>query len=308
MSKFKIGFVPHQSIDRKQTAAGTRIRVLNIVKYLDNAILSYDFEDLKDCDVVIFQARWLATDIGLAKKLYKLGIKLLFDTTDPHWDIINFDTSQKRKEALEQILEYIDVLTFPTEELKNSFLSWRQDKRVEIIPDNIDLEKHTATKVHKDREIYTICWYGCRSNVCQIDLARSDLEKLGLEFKLRFIAVYDTRYGIKLIPPKNVEYIEREWTDEITIQTILESDVVINPRYDNWKRYKSNNKTIKALALGVPCVERNFYSEIKRYLLSAELRNEVGRKGKEIAKDFDSKIIAKRLLKLCTEIRKTSYK
>lgn len=298
----KIGFVPHQSINLEQIAAGTRIRVLNIVKHIENCIVSYNFEDLKSCDVVIFQARWMPGDPELAKKLKEQGIILVFDTTDPHWDNVNFDPSGKRKKAFESIIGFMDVMTFPTEKLRESFLKYRQDKKIVIIPDCIDLEKHDKTKKHEKKDKYTICWYGCRSNVCQIDLARADLEKLGKEFNLKFIAVYDSQYGIKVNPPKNVEFEEKKWSDEVTIETILESDVVINPRYENWKSYKSGNKTNKALALGVPCVEKNFYREIKRYLLSADLRNEEGKRGKEFVKKFCSKKIAKQLFDLCSEL------
>ena len=297
----RIGFVPHQSIDRKQIAAGTRIRVLNIVKHIKNYVVSYDYEDLKDCDVVIFQARWLVTDAKLAKDLKEQGIKIMFDTTDPHWSM-DFDPTGKRKGAFDGILKHVSIMLFPTEELKKSFLEYRKDKRVEIIPDCIDLEKHDRIKKHENKDQYIICWYGCRSNVCQIDLARNDLERLGKEFNLKLIAVYDNQYGIRIDPPKNIEYEEREWTDEVTIETILESDVVINPRYYNWKKYKSHNKTIKALALGVPCVEKNFYEEIKKYLLSVELRNKKGKEGKKIASQYCSKKIAKQISDLCGEL------
>lgn len=297
----RIGFVPHQSIDRKQIAAGTRIRVLNIIKHLKNYVVSYNYEELKNCDVVIFQARWLAADAKLAKDLKEQGIKIMFDTTDPHWSM-DFDPTGKRKGAFDGILKHVSIMLFPTEELRKSFLEYRKDKRVEIIPDCIDLEKHNKTKKHKNKDQHIICWYGCRSNVCQIDLARDDLERLGNEFNLKLIAVYDNQYGIKIDPPKNIEYEEREWTDEVTIEAILESDVVINPRYNNWKKYKSHNKTIKALALGVPCVEKNFYKEIKRYLSSAKLRNKIRKEGKKIAAKFSSKKIAKQISNLCNEL------
>lgn len=307
-SKVRIGFVPHQSIDDKQIAAGTRIRVLNVVKHLENCVVSYEYEDLKNCDVVIFQARWLSGDIELAKKLKEQGIKLMFDTTDPHWDTINFDLTGKKRKAFDELLPYISVVMFPTKELEQSFLKYRQDKRVVIIPDCIDLEKHNEIKKHEKKNQYNIAWYGCRVNICSLDLARQDLEKLGKEFNLKMIAVYDQGYNDKqgnlweVKPYKNLDLEIREWSDEITIETILESDVVINPRFEDWRVYKSHNKTIKALALGVPCVEKNYYEEIKRYLLSASLRNKDGKKGKKIAAKFCSKKIAKKISDLCNEL------
>lgn len=304
----RIGFVPHQSIDRKQIAAGTRIRVLNVVKHIENCIVSYDYDDLKDCDVVIFQARWLATDLKLAKELKEHGIKLMFDTTDPHWDTVNFDITGKKRKAFDELLPYISIIMFPTKELKESFLKYRKDKRVEIIPDCIALKDHNKTKIHKKRKQYTIAWYGCRVNIVSLDLARQDLEKLGKEFNLKMIAVYDQGYNDKqgnlweVKSYKNLDLEIREWSDEITIKTILESDVVINPRFEDWRVYKSHNKTIKALSLGVPCVEKNYYEEIKRYLLSAKLRNKEGKKGKKIAVKFCSKKIAKQISNLCNEL------
>lgn len=298
----KIGFVPHQSIDRKQIAAGTRIRVLNIVKQLKNCVVSYDYEELKDCDVVIFQARWLKGDIELARKLKERGVKLMFDTTDPHWDTMNFDVTGIKRKAFDELLKYISIVMFPTKELYESFLKYRQDKRVEIIPDCIDLKDHRKIKKHKKKKQYVIAWYGCRVNICSADLARKDLEKLGKEFNLKMIAVYDRGYGIEFEPYKNLELEIREWSDEVTIKTILESDVVINPRFEDWRRYKSHNKTIKAWALGVPCVEKNYYKEIKRYLLSTRLRNKEGKRGKEIAAKFSSKKIAKKISDLCNEL------
>lgn len=302
----KIGFVPRHNIHALcfRIAAGTRIRVLNIVKHLKNCIVSYNFEDLKTCKVVIFQARWSNSDIELARKLKDHGVKLILDTTDLHWDTVNFDLQGKSKKALDKILKFIDIVTFPTEGVKKSFLEYRQDKRIEIIPDCIDLSKHTGIREHKKKDNYTIVWYGCRSNVCQIDIARQDLEKLGKEFNLRLLAIYDKFLGVDVKPFDNLKLETRDWTDDETIKAILESDLAINPRYDNWKNYKSNNKTIKALALGVPCVEKDFYTNIKKYLLSASLRNSDGEKGKEIAKRFDSKKIAKKLARLCDDLTK----
>jgi len=62
----KIGFIPHTS-ESKNVAAGTRIRVLNIVKHIEDAIVSNDLDELETCDVVVFQARWQDRDLVFAK-------------------------------------------------------------------------------------------------------------------------------------------------------------------------------------------------------------------------------------------------
>jgi len=322
-SGIKIGFVPHQSISRKNIAAGTRIRVLNIARHLENCIISENYEELKNCQVVILQARWQKEDIMLAKKLYEDGVKLIFDTTDPHWDTENFDFTGRKRKAFDQILRFVSLMTFPTSNLRKSFLEYRQDKEIAIIPDSIDLAKHDKTKIHTEKKQYTIVWFGCRVNIASLDLAREDLERLGKEFNLRLVALYDQGYKKeqrdmkdkedtvwKVEPYENLGLEIREWSDEATIEAILEGDVVLNPKFTNWKEYKSSNKSRKGLALGVPAVEKDYYKEIKRYLLSAKLRNKIGKAGKKFVKKYDSKVIATKLTKICNEMvsRKLSKK
>ena len=43
-----------------------------------------------------------------------------------------------------------------TELLKESFMKYRQDMQVEVIPDSVDLSKHKETKKHKKGKKYTI--------------------------------------------------------------------------------------------------------------------------------------------------------
>jgi len=316
----KIGFVPHQSINRKNIAAGTRLRVLNITPHLD-CVVSENYEELKDCKVVILQARWLPDDIMLAKRLYENGVKLIFDTTDPHWDTENFDMTGKKRKAFDQLLRFISLMTFPTKNLKKSFLNYRNDKEIAIIPDSIDLSKHNKTKKHTKKKQYTICWFGCRVNIASLDLAREDLEKLGKEFNLKLLALYDQGYKKqasdmkdkndiiwKVKPYKNLGLEIREWSDEATIESILESDIVINPKFTNWKKYKSSNKSRKALALGVPAVEKDYYNEIKRLLLSVRLRNKIGKEGKKFVKKYDSNVIAEKIDRLCNKLINRRYK
>ena len=306
----KIGFYPHVKLTSKIIPPGTRIRVQNIIPHIKESVVGYSFDDLKDCKVVIFQARWLPDDILLAKQLHEKGIKLIFDTTDPHWDTENYDPTGIKRKAFDQLMPFINVVTLPTEKLKESFLNYRNDKDIEIVPDNIDLDKHKETRIHEDKvdSDYVICWYGCRSNLDSLELARADLEKLGKEFNLRLIAVYDQGYKdaegklLEVMPYRNLKLMRREWDDYITIRTILESDVVVNPRFTDWRQYKSKNKSNKAMALGVPVVEEDFYGIIKWLLKSKDIRTAIGKEGKEQVKQYDSKIIAKQIENLADSL------
>lgn len=297
----KIGFVPYY----QDKAGANLIRIDYLRQYLDDYIVSSDFTELINCDVVIFHSR--INDEELVKDLKEADVKIIFDMTDPHWDFIDYDPSGKSRELLDKIMPYVDVVTVPTDELKYTFLQYRTDKIIKIIPDSINLETHNKVKKHTKKEDFKICWYGSYGNICSIDeLARADLERLGLEFKITLTCLYD-KGKIEIEPFKNIELVTKEWSEEGTITEILNSDIVINPRYSNWKSYKSNNKTIKAWSLGVPCVEYDFYREIKKFT-SIEARNREAKIRLEDVKEFSSKKTAEYLKELCSELTKKPKK
>lgn len=297
----KIGFVPYY----QEKSGANLIRIDYIRQHLKDYIVSGDYEDLKECDVVIFYSN--LNDKDLVKELHDKGIKIIFDMTDPHWDFIDYDQSGKSRELLDLIMPYVDVVTVPTDELKYTFLQYRTDKIIKIIPDSVNFKTHKTQKAHTDKDKFRICWYGSYGNIGSIDLAREDLERLGLEYDITLVCLYD-RGKVEVEPFKNIKLECLEWSEEETIKTILDSDLAINPRYSNWKSYKSNNKTIKAHALGVPCIEYDFYTEIKRFLDSSELRNQEAKKRLEEAKQFDSKKSAEYLTGLCRELTKKIVK
>ena len=280
----KIGLVPYEQIQ----AGANLIRLHYIKQYLKDYVISNSYSELCKCDVVVMYSR--INDVELMKKLHLKGVKIVFDATDPHWDFVDYDPSRRSRDLFDEFMPYVDLVTVPTDELKFSFMEYRSDKIVRIIPDSVDLKTHNKQVAHTDKEEYILCWYGSYGNINSLELARTDLERLGTEYKLKLICLYDRGNGVEVEKFKNVDVVLREWSEQATIDTILESDLVINPRFTNWKSYKSNNKTIKAWALGVPCIEYNFYREIKKYLVSATRRNVEGNERlNQVIKEFSSK-------------------
>lgn len=293
MSLPKIGFVTYQNDPEvKDEVASTRIRITWALPYMPTAIVSEDFEELKTCDVVVFQTRIQTKDWQMAAKLRDLGVKIIFDFTDPHW-IKEYDPDAIHP-VFYKIAELSHCVTLPTEGIEKTFNAAFPFVRTEIVKDRLDLNLYNKIKEHKDTKEFKILWHGSYGNICSIDLARADLEKLGLEYKIKLICVYDksTKYSVK--PFKNIEVEVREWSNQKVIDSLLESDLSINPKYDNWKSYKSNNKTITAWALGIPCIERNFYAELKKYCQSSTLRNVIGQSLRQhVVKEYDVKETSK---------------
>lgn len=287
--KVKIGFVTYAVTHKGADPASTRIRVTWPLKYL-NAIVSESFDELVTCNVVVFQTRYSQQDVRLAKTLKLSNVRIIFDNTDPHW----LKEYQREDVNFVNMVELADIVTLPTEGLVETFKKLYSYKQTFIIKDRLDLNIYNKVKKHVDKKSYKILWHGSHGNLNSIDLARVDLEKLGLEFDITLVCIFDgiTQHSVK--PFQNVTVIPVEWTNQNVIDELLKSDVSINPRYDNWKSYKSNNKTITAWACGIPCTERDFYDGIKKYLSNTDLRNEEAKTQRAIIeKDYDVKLTAK---------------
>jgi len=287
--KVKIGFVVYSATSRDKDPASTRIRVNWPLKYL-NGIISESFDELATCDVVVFQTRCNPQDIILARNLKHSGVKIIADFTDPHW----LREYQSYNQHITDMVGMADTITLCTDKLEETFKNVFPRKRTFVLRDRLDLDLYKNVKKHIDKKSYRILWHGCFCNIPSIDLARQDLERLGLEFDITLVCVFDGTGQHKVKPFKNIKVEVIEWSNQAVIDELLKSDISINPRYDNWKAYKSDNKTSVAWTCGIVCIERNFYYEIKKYLSSASLRNNQAKILRELViKDYDVKDTAK---------------
>lgn len=296
----RIGFVTYQNIVEDEVAS-TRLRVTWALPYMSNAVVSEKYDVLKDCDMVVFQTRFGDPEIYLAEKLKKDGIKIVSDFTDPHW-IKEYDPDAIHP-SITKMVELSDLITLATPKLAEYFLKDFPTKKVEIIPDRHELKLYNRVKEHKDTDIFKILWHGSYGNIPSIDLARKDLESLGKEFPIKLICVYDKTFQYHVKPFQNIKLEEREWSNQDVIDGLLESDISINPKFDNhWKSYKSNNKTVTAWACGIPCIERNFYEQIL-FLKSVVMRAQESKKLREIVeKEYDIKLTAKQWIKIANNL------
>jgi len=287
----KIGFLTYQAIV-SDNVASTRFRVTWPLKYMPASFASEDYDQLKKCDAVVFQTRMNTSDIEMAVKLKADGVKLIWDFTDPHW-LKEYDRHAIHP-IFYKIAELADIVTLPTEEEERTYRETFPKVQTQVLKDRLELSKFKKFKIHKEHKDFKICWHGSYGNIGSIDLAREDLERLGAEFDITLVYVFDKAGQYHVRPFRNIKIEKRLWSEEAVTCAMLDSDVSINPKYDNWKSYKSNNKTIMAWVCGVPCVERNFYNEIKKFLLSTELRNKEGKeKRKHVIENYDVRDTAK---------------
>jgi hypothetical protein len=293
--KEPIGFVTYQKTFNGGEAASTRIRVTWPSKYLD-AYIDPDIDVLLKCKAVVFQTRFSWADCKLAQKLKDNGIKIIFDLTDPDW----LQDYSGISDNLKHMIDMADCVTLPTQILNNLFKKTFENIQTVVIPDRLDLTLYNKVVKHIDKTAYKILWHGSYGNIGSINLARNDLERLGQEFDITLVCIYDRINDFKVNEFKNIKLECHEWTNQKVADEMLLCDLSINPKYDrHWKSYKSNNKTILAWACGVPCVERNFYEEVRAYLSNTKLRVKDAKKLRaEVESNYDVKTTAKEIKEL----------
>jgi len=311
----KIGFVPFGSLSYTPSS---RIRIKYIVKYLNNFKIDTNPMNLYDCDVIFFQKRYKKIDVDAAKMYKNLGKIIIFDLTDPVWDkkypAVFFPITNDSEEYFRKMIDIADCMLFCTENLMSMFKDKFMHPYMKVWKDRIDLDIHPFSKIHLKKDKYKILWFGTRFNVPSIELAREDLEKIGKVYNIDFVCMYDiVQPGslgyFKIKPFKNVNLILKSWDEKSVIKEISDSDITINPHIGGKSSYKSNNKTVKSMALGVPCVEDNFYNEIKKLLDDTDYRMSKAIEDRKIVeKYYDVKISVRELNEIIFDLKKERSK
>jgi len=298
----RIGFLKHGS----SISASTRVRVDFVLPYMSNAIASNEADNLSECQAIVFQKRYKEQDCYWAKYFKKCNKIVIFDLTDPVWDKdypgVYFPITKDSEEYFYMMCQLADCITFCTPKLEEMFIETFSDRfNTKVIPDRIDLAKHKPKKKHKKREQYIIGWHGTKFNVPMLDFIREDLEMLYKEIPFQLNIIHER--GAKQLDLFNFPSLYKEWSLDTINRELLQCDITVNPHPEN--SYKSNNKTIKSWALGIPCVEENFYENCRNYLLSEKLRSDMAIGWAVKIKNFyDSKISAKEIEELCNALRK----
>ena len=306
----KIGWVIWDSITSGVENASSRIRALWVQKYMPDSEIITSESQLIEMDGAVFQKRFTQEDVEWAEMLKRHNIPIVFDITDPEWNYEYIHYGAEKQVQLHKMIDLADVVTVPTEILAADCKTYFPHKRIEVIKDRVDLQLYQKVKEHKEHtQPYVIFWHGCTSNTASIALASDDLERLGREFKLKLVCCYGPRMDNSIMDIPGVEVVQTGWTEEKCTALMLEADVSINPRFSDIRQYKSNNKTVKAMACGVPCVTRDFYRRIKDHLSSADRRNAAGRSDRRIVETcYNSEQSVIQYLELFQEVKKPTLK
>jgi hypothetical protein len=234
MNKIKTGFLTFEAYHKRKDIGSSRIRAFNICNKWQEA--GPDIGEAKPFvvgekyDAVVYQKVYWVDHA----KAYK-GFKIL-DMCDPdflHWGY-----------PIQEMIQNVDVITVSSPALEEK-LKGITDKPVYLVNDGIMICPDDPIKLHKGKA-KKVVWYGYAENFPLLDACMPALNKLDLEL----IVISSKPYVLTGAYP--VKITNYPWSINWK-KDIVRGDIVLNPtlKTGKWK-YKSNNKTTQAWALGMP--------------------------------------------------------
>src|SRR3990167_3386373 len=260
------------------------IRIDDVIKHWPEAS-RYKHGD--DCDVMIYQkAYWLEHARAFN------GIKIL-DVCDP-------DFMEMQSRFMEMVQE-VDAITTSSPEL-TEFLKKMTKKPVVYIPDRINIETHREKKEHIGRA-KRVVWFGYSTNFPALDSAIKAI----IDARLELIVISNQPYRAPKTFAMELDLTNIQWTPKTVNEDIIKGDVVINPRLSTTRfKFKSNNKTLKAWALGVPVASTD--KELKLFMDETTRKEEAKKRYAEILEKWDSKQSVDEYKNLIEQIKCNEYK
>jgi len=217
-------------------------------------------------DVIIFQKVYWPE---YAEKFE--GLKIL-DICDADW--------LEWGHRVVQTINACDAITCSTQAIADH-LATITDKPIYVLPDRERLDLIEGKfKKHKGDAKWVV-WYGYNHNLDALDSAFPIINDLGLNL----IVISNKPYT----PPANskIHVKNLPWAIATVDNDILKADIVLNPRLStgNWK-FKSNNKTIHAWALGLPVAHND--KELKSFIPEEARTAEATRRRAEVEQEYQT--------------------
>ncbi len=273
-----------QHLGRKDIGS-SRIRAKWPIKYWNQAGPDIGTAELfrmgEKYDAVIFQkAYW--PEYARAFK----GIKIL-DLCDPDW--------MHWGGKIVEMIQEVDVITCSSQALAKQITRFT-DKPVYVVNDRIDFEQVKRTKVHVG-DMKTVVWYGYSQNFPMLESTLGAIKKLGLNLIVIADKTFALPSGMKGIEVTNYPWSADHWVDDL-----LRGDVVLNPRHSKGRfKYKSDNKTTMAWALGLPVAHNE--EELKAFITEESRKKEAEVRTKQMRDEYDVKLSVIDMKEIIGEIK-----
>lgn len=253
--KKTVGFMLFESYLQRKNIGSSRIRGRWLIESMPEAEA---FVQGKIYDTIIFQKVYWK-EMARAFK----GKKIL-DICDPDWldgfEIVSF-------------LKEMDAVTVPTQTLKET-ISKFTDKPIFVVLDRVKMADMNPPKYHEGKATKVV-WFGYSHNSDVLDGTLMTLKKMGLTLKV----VSDGTYSTSECKVENVKWDALTWQDEIQ-----SADICLLPeKLTGRAKYKSQNKTHQAWAIGMPVAKT--VADLERFM-DADERNKEAEKNHQWMVDY----------------------
>jgi len=277
------GILLFEKIHNKRDVASSRVRGRWYIKYWPEL---EEFVYGKKYDFVIYQKAYLLDHA----KNYD-GIKIL-DIADSDWT---------EGQPIREMLEYIDAITCPTEVMADLFRQMT-DKPVVVIPDRQDLEYCKVKKIHKGWA-KEVVWHGYAHNSYVLGQAMPALLRLGLNLSIISNEMINLKNQSEAVTGQSLNERWTKWNVDTFCQELIKSDIcLMPPAYKPNDRFKSNNKTTLAWAIGMPVAANA--EELEKFMDENERINESEKNLKIVKEKFDIRQSVTQLRELIEQIKK----
>lgn len=293
----KVGILLFEQFYGKENIGSSRIRGHWIAKHwrdIQQNVPALDPEvALSGCEVYRMAQKY---DVMIYQKVYWVehaekfqGVKIL-DMCDPdflHWGY-----------RVKQMADLCDAVTTSTVQLAD-FMRKYTDKPVIHVPDRMDIESFGDLKKVHTGKAKVAAWFGYSENFPMLDQAVTSIIKSGFE-ELMVIAGSKMPYQLPAGARTKILLNNVAWTAETVNKDLMLADVIVNPQSNvgRWK-YKSNNKTITAWALGLPVAHTAL--EMKLYLDEAPRREEGEKRYREAREKWDVRMSVSEMKKIISD-------
>lgn len=264
--KISVGLITFEQYEGRKEIGSSRIRGRWLADNWDEAEI---FVQGQKYDVVLYQKAYWCEHAEVFN-----GIKIL-DLCDP--DFLHWGYRTK------QMIDLCDAVTTSTEALAEAVRKFT-DKPVVCISDRMDLGYHKIKKIHSGKA-KNVVWFGYSDN---FEMLKPVIHFL-IKNNLNLIVVSNKDYKLQANQAGRLEVTNYRWTESTVNENIIKGDIVINPKSSKGKwKYKSNNKSLTAYALGMP-VARNI-EELVKFIDCDERIKEVEKRTQELKEKHDVRI------------------
>lgn len=280
-----VRFFTYSQFHNKNPVVGsTFIRVNQLLKYWPEAAL-YRYGE--NPDALIFQKVYVADDYQFPKHFE--GIKIL-DICDPDWN---------EGMNVAETARAMDAITCSSEALAK-FMQQLTDAPCIYVPDRWDVRAMKPPREHHGKA-KTVVWFGYMHNADTLKPALRTINELGLN--LLIISNDDPiihRFDVR----EHKEYYKfKKFKQEEIDEDLRKADFAILPGdFRPQGRFKSNNKTTKAILNGLPVATNG--DELRAFV-EPEARNEYLRKHYAIIKEeYDVRKSVEQLKEIIAEAQR----